>query len=109
MGPLFKEASKSRGEKVPEFLIIITDGKSSDAVLQPAKELRDQGVTIYAIGVKSADEDELLEIAGSPEKKFFVNDFDALKPIKNEIVTDICSEEGMYLISIFVPPKKKGG
>ncbi|KAJ8288244.1 hypothetical protein COCON_G00009030 [Conger conger] len=93
MAPLFKEASESRGEKVPEFLIIITDGKSSDPVEQPAKKLRDQGVTIYAIGVKRADEDELLQIAGSPEKKFFVNDFDALKPIKDEIATDICSEE----------------
>ncbi|KAJ8371487.1 hypothetical protein AAFF_G00308050 [Aldrovandia affinis] len=92
MGPLFKNAVKSRGEKVPEFLIVITDGKSSDKVEGPAKELRAQGVTIYAIGVRGADEAELLEIAGSPEKKFFVNDFDALKPIKDEIVTDICSE-----------------
>ncbi|XP_064200281.1 collagen alpha-6(VI) chain-like isoform X2 [Anguilla rostrata] len=93
MGPLFKDASKTRGEKVPEFLIVITDGKSTDRVEQPAKELRDQGVIIYAIGVRGADEAELLEIAGSPDREFFVNDFDALKPIKDEIVTDICSEE----------------
>ncbi|KAJ8334482.1 hypothetical protein SKAU_G00401210 [Synaphobranchus kaupii] len=93
MGPLFKDAVKTRDEKVPEFLVIITDGKSTDVVDQPAKELRDQGVIIYAIGVRGADEAELLEIAGSPERKFFVNNFDSLKPIKDEIVTDICSEE----------------
>ncbi|KAJ8288247.1 hypothetical protein COCON_G00009060 [Conger conger] len=92
MAPLFKDASKSRGEKVPEFLIIITDGKSSDPVEQPAKELRDQGVAIYAIGVKDAKEDQLLQIAGSQEKKFFVKDFVALKAIKDVIVRDICSE-----------------
>ncbi|XP_064200312.1 collagen alpha-6(VI) chain-like [Anguilla rostrata] len=96
MGPLFKDASKTRGEKVPKYLIVITDGKSTDSVEQPAKELRDQGVIIYAIGVigdAGADEDELRQIAGSPERKFFINDFDALKPIKDEIVTDICSKE----------------
>ncbi|KAJ8290828.1 hypothetical protein GJAV_G00018050 [Gymnothorax javanicus] len=91
MAPLFKDAATTRGEEVPQYLVIITDGKSSDVVDQPAKELRDQGVTIYAIGVRGADEDELLQISGAPEKKFFVNDFDALKPIKDEIVTDICS------------------
>ncbi|KAG7469864.1 hypothetical protein MATL_G00133270 [Megalops atlanticus] len=91
MGPLFKK--DKRDPKVPEFLIVITDGKSTDKVKQPAEELRDQGIIIYAIGVKGADESELVEIAGSPEKKFFVNNFDALKPIKDEIVTDICSEE----------------
>ncbi|XP_061116173.1 collagen alpha-6(VI) chain-like [Conger conger] len=94
MAPLFKEASESRGEKVREFLIVITDGNSSDSdpVKQPAKELRDQGITIYAIGVKDAIEDELLQIAGSQERKFFVNDFAALTSIKLEIVRDICSE-----------------
>ncbi|KAJ8354327.1 hypothetical protein SKAU_G00218940, partial [Synaphobranchus kaupii] len=101
MSPLFKDASKSRDEKVPEFLIIITDGKSTDAVNKPAKELRDQGVIIYAIRVsgshkgeeKGAEEAELLEIAGSPKRKFLIFDFQSLKLIKDEVVRDICSTE----------------
>ncbi|KAJ8354331.1 hypothetical protein SKAU_G00218980 [Synaphobranchus kaupii] len=101
MGPLFKDASKSRDEKVPEFLIIITDGKSDDPVNKSAKELRDQGVIIYAIGVngshkgeaKDVDEAELEEMAGSPERKFLIFDFQRLTPIKNKVVTDICSTE----------------
>uniref|UniRef100_A0A667YVW4 VWFA domain-containing protein n=1 Tax=Myripristis murdjan TaxID=586833 RepID=A0A667YVW4_9TELE len=93
MGPNFERAMGSRGHKVPEYLVVITDGKSSDEVKAPAEKLRAQGVIIYAIGVKNADETELVEIAGNPKKTFFVNDFDALKPIKDDIVTDICSQD----------------
>ncbi|CAL8248632.1 unnamed protein product [Lota lota] len=93
MTPHFERAMKTRGHKVPEYLIVITDGKSTDMVKLPAEKLRAQGVIIYAIGVKSANEAELQEIAGSPQKTFYVNDFDALKPIKDNIITDICSPD----------------
>ncbi|XP_066547409.1 collagen alpha-6(VI) chain isoform X2 [Amia ocellicauda] len=93
MSALFSEAKDSRSDTVPQILISITDGKSQDEVLQAAKNLRAEGITIYAIGVGNADEAELLEIAGSPEKKFYVNSFDSLRLIKNEVVRDICSNE----------------
>uniref|UniRef100_A0A665U204 VWFA domain-containing protein n=1 Tax=Echeneis naucrates TaxID=173247 RepID=A0A665U204_ECHNA len=66
MSPLFTEAMASRGHKVPEYLVVITDGKSSDEVKAPAAALRAQGVIVYAIGVKNADQTELREIAGRP-------------------------------------------
>uniref|UniRef100_A0A665U225 VWFA domain-containing protein n=1 Tax=Echeneis naucrates TaxID=173247 RepID=A0A665U225_ECHNA len=94
MSPLFTEAMASRGHKVPEYLVVITDGKSSDEVKAPAAALRAQGVIVYAIGVKNADQTELREIAGDSKKTFFVNNFDALKPIKDDIITDICSQDG---------------
>ncbi|XP_060778334.1 collagen alpha-6(VI) chain-like isoform X3 [Neoarius graeffei] len=93
MPKLFKEAVDTRGTKVQEILIVITDGKSQDEVKEPAAELRAQGVTIYAIGVKDANEQELLEIANDQKKMYFVTNYDALKPLKNEIVTDICSDK----------------
>ncbi|XP_053350350.1 collagen alpha-6(VI) chain-like [Clarias gariepinus] len=93
MMPLFKEAEKTRGTKVQEILIVITDGKSQDKVKEPAAKLRAQGVTIYTIGVKDANQPELLEIAADPKRMYFVTNFDALKPLQNEIVTDICSDE----------------
>ena len=94
MAPNFDRATTSRGHKVPQYLIVITDGKSADEVKLPAEKLRAQNVIIYAIGVKSADKEELSEIAGSQQKTFFVNNFDALKPIKDSIITDICSPDG---------------
>ncbi|KAF5896158.1 collagen alpha-6(VI) chain-like, partial [Clarias magur] len=90
---LFKEAKMTRSTNVQEILIVITDGKSQDEVKEPAAKLRAQGVTIYAIGVKGANEPELLEIAADPKRMYFVTNFDSLKPLKNEIVTDICLEE----------------
>ncbi|XP_061631419.1 collagen alpha-6(VI) chain isoform X2 [Phyllopteryx taeniolatus] len=93
MSPQFDRAVATRGEKVPEYLVVITDGKSSDEVKVPAEKLRAKGVTIYAIGVKNADMDELQEISGDPKKTFFVNNFDALNPIKDDIITDICTTD----------------
>ncbi|KAM9309642.1 collagen alpha-6(VI) chain isoform 2-T6 [Pholidichthys leucotaenia] len=93
MSPLFDQAMATRGHKVPEYLVVITDGKSSDEVKAPAEKLRSQGIILYAIGVKNADETELKEIAGDPKRTFFVNNFDALKPIKDDIITDICSQD----------------
>ncbi|MBN3276151.1 CO6A4 protein, partial [Polyodon spathula] len=93
MKKLFETAASSRHTKVPKFLITITDGKSQDQVMEAARDLREEGVIIYAIGVRDAVETELLEISGSPEKKFFVYNFDSLNVIKNEVVRDICSSE----------------
>jgi len=94
MGPHFARAMVTRGHKVPEYLVVITDGKSSDEVKVPAEKLRAQGVIVYAIGVKNADAVELGEISGDPKRTFFVNNFDALRPIKDDIITDICSQDG---------------
>uniref|UniRef100_A0A671U572 VWFA domain-containing protein n=1 Tax=Sparus aurata TaxID=8175 RepID=A0A671U572_SPAAU len=78
MGPLFDRTVVTPDHKVPEYLVVITDGKSSDQVKVPAEKLRAQGIIVYAIGVKSADPDELEKISGNPKRTFFVNNFDAL-------------------------------
>ncbi|XP_039379152.1 collagen alpha-6(VI) chain isoform X3 [Mauremys reevesii] len=87
MQPLLTEARK------PCHLIVLTDGESHDSVKEPAEGLRSEMVNIYAIGVKDANEAQLLEIAGSKSRTFFVQEFDSLKNIKNEIVQGICSGE----------------
>lgn len=94
MSPQFDRAMATRGQKVKEYLVVITDGKSTDEVKAPADKLRSQGVIVYAIGVKNADESQLLEISGDRQRTFFVNNFDALRPIKDDIITDICSPDG---------------
>ncbi|CAF89812.1 unnamed protein product [Tetraodon nigroviridis] len=97
MRPQFDRAVTTRGHKVKEYLVVITDGNSTDKVKDPADKLRAQGVVVYAIGVKDAVEKELLEISGEPQRTFYVNNFDALKPIKDDIITDICSTDGSDL------------
>ncbi|XP_021243394.1 collagen alpha-6(VI) chain isoform X2 [Numida meleagris] len=90
MKSLFKMAYRAN---VSQILIVITDGKSEDGVNQEARELRQQGIIIYAIGIKNAVQQELEEIAGTKNRMFFVNDFDSLKHIKREIVQEVCSTD----------------
>lgn len=104
MIPLFKRASQTRKEKVREILIMITDGKSEPVgtpVNIPAEELRSQNITIYAIGVKDADMTELEDVAGSPKRTFYVQNYDALKLIKTKVLKEICSFEGNFFQSSF--------
>uniref|UniRef100_A0A8C0GE15 Collagen type VI alpha 6 chain n=1 Tax=Chelonoidis abingdonii TaxID=106734 RepID=A0A8C0GE15_CHEAB len=92
MQPLFKKARKQRAGSVPCHLIVLTDGESHDSVKESAERLRSEMVNIYAIGVKDANEAQLLEIAGSKSRTFFVQEFDSLKNIKNEIVQGILAQ-----------------
>ncbi|XP_062851497.1 collagen alpha-4(VI) chain [Trichomycterus rosablanca] len=96
MIPLFEGASQTRKGMVRKLLIVITDGKSEaegKPVRVSAEELRKQNVTIYAVGVKAADRVELEEVSGSPERTFYVENYDFLKNIKMDILKDICSFE----------------
>lgn len=79
---------------VPRYLIVLTDGKAHDDVTVPAEALRRANVTLYAIGVKDANKQELHEIAGSEKQVYLVYDFASLKDIKQSLVQAICSEEG---------------
>lgn len=93
MKSLFIKAADDRPHKVPQSLVVITDGESQDRVTEAAEELRDDGITIYAIGVKNAVEEQLRDISGSDDRMFFVNNFDSLNLIKLELVREICSPE----------------
>lgn len=99
MIPLFEEASQTRNEKFRKLLIVITDGKSEvegKPVRVQAEELRKHNVTIYAVGVKAADSVQLEQVSGSPERTFYVENYDALKKIKTDVLKEICSFEGKY-------------
>lgn len=88
MALIFKGTARAG---VAQYLIVITDGKSSDPVAAAAQGLRDIGVNIYAIGVRDANTTELEEIANN--KKSFIHEFDSLKNIQKEVIRDICSSE----------------
>ncbi|XP_063778423.1 collagen alpha-6(VI) chain-like [Pseudophryne corroboree] len=93
MKSLFANAKVERPNNVPQFLIVITDGESQDRVTEAAADIRDDGITIFAIGVKNAVEEQLEDIAGSKDKMFFVNNFDSLDVIKHDLVRDLCTPE----------------
>ncbi|XP_064133393.1 collagen alpha-5(VI) chain [Loxodonta africana] len=94
MLPLIKKGKEHRPFDIPSYLIVLTDGKAHDSVLEPAERLRAEGITIYAIGIGEANKAELQQIAGKEERVTYGQNFDSLKSIKNEVVRSICTEKG---------------
>lgn len=97
---LLQKAKKQRGNRVPCHLIVLTNGMSKDSILEPATRLREELIRVYAIGVKEADQSQLQEIAGEEKRVYYVHDFDALKDIRNQVVQEICTEEGRKMAAL---------
>ncbi|XP_016101723.1 collagen alpha-6(VI) chain-like [Sinocyclocheilus grahami] len=78
-----------------KFLIVLTDGESSDDVAEPAKMLRDNFININAIGMRHADKSQILAIAGSRDGShdgaFFEDRFTSPKDLSNAIIPKICN------------------
>ncbi|XP_056606993.1 LOW QUALITY PROTEIN: collagen alpha-1(VII) chain [Triplophysa dalaica] len=81
---------------VPKITILITDGKSQDNVLEPAQKLRSLGVKIFAVGIKSADANELKLIASPPQSEFTsqIGNFKALSSLLPLVSPRVCTTSG---------------
>uniref|UniRef100_A0A674DDB2 Collagen alpha-1(XII) chain n=1 Tax=Salmo trutta TaxID=8032 RepID=A0A674DDB2_SALTR len=73
--------------------VLVTDGKSQDDIIANSQNLRDQGIELYAIGVKNADENELRSIASDPEEIHMYNvaDFSFLLDIVDDLTENLCN------------------
>nr|XP_012303449.1 von Willebrand factor A domain-containing protein 2 [Aotus nancymaae] len=58
-----------RNASVPQILIIITDGKSQGHVALPATQLKEKGVTVFAVGVRFPRWEELHTLASEPREQ----------------------------------------
>uniref|UniRef100_A0A3B4B4L0 VWFA domain-containing protein n=1 Tax=Periophthalmus magnuspinnatus TaxID=409849 RepID=A0A3B4B4L0_9GOBI len=79
-------------EGVPQILILLTGGKSSDDVSQPAFKLKQMGVLIFAIGMKNTQQEELALIASFSKSLYNLPVFGELLSIQPEIATFIQDE-----------------
>ncbi|XP_063173916.1 collagen alpha-3(VI) chain isoform X10 [Candoia aspera] len=80
-------------EGVLPMLILITGGVSKDDVVQPAQEVKRNGIVVLAVGARNADRAELEQIAYEPSMVFTPTEFrtvaltaiipDVLSPIKS--------------------------
>ncbi len=80
--------------RAPNIAVVLTDGASSrdsDKTVPYSAEARTEGITIFAIGIGEAvNTEELLGIAGTPDKVIHVSNFDALDMITSQITTFAC-------------------
>ncbi|XP_024913641.1 collagen alpha-1(XII) chain isoform X1 [Cynoglossus semilaevis] len=88
----FKENVGMR-PKALKIGVLITDGKSQDDVNVNSQSLRDQGIELYAVGVKNADENELRSIASDPDDIHMYNvaDFSFLFDIVDRLTDNLCN------------------
>uniref|UniRef100_A0A667X5Y6 Matrilin 4 n=1 Tax=Myripristis murdjan TaxID=586833 RepID=A0A667X5Y6_9TELE len=96
----FSEAEGARplGRNIPRIGLVFTDGRSQDDITEWAKKAKEAGITMYAVGVGKAVEDELREIASEPVEKhfYYTTDFTAIKESQGEIeVKDPCACESL--------------
>lgn len=79
--------------KVPQILMVITDGAATDPynLEGPSNALRDNGIIVLSIGVKEAKQDQLETIAGGDKSKVFnVDNFEALNNLVKNISSVLC-------------------
>ncbi|XP_053834925.1 collagen alpha-1(VII) chain-like [Vidua macroura] len=79
-------------EEAAKVVVLITDGKSSDSVEEGAQILQDGGVTVFAVGIKDADKNELGRIASDPtaEHVLYVEDFQLLPNVAPKLSRRLC-------------------
>lgn len=87
-----KEAGSRADQRVPQIAVVITDGDSTDDVVEPAKKLRKHGVIVFAIGVGNANQRELDAIANRPSNRFrfTIDSFQALQRLRDQLLQTMC-------------------
>lgn len=83
---VFTASSGSRRQEgVPQILLLLTGGKSTDDVSKAAADLKRSGVLSFAIGMKNAEQEELEKIALSSRFLFNLPVFGELLSIQPDI------------------------
>ncbi|KAM4632799.1 matrilin-2-like [Polymixia lowei] len=88
-------AKEGARANIPRVSIVFTDGRSQDDVSEWANKAKNAGVTIYALGVGKAIEQELREIASEPDDKhlYYAEGFEKMGEITNKLKTRICKDK----------------
>ena len=88
---------------IPRVAVVITDGQSNvnpDQTIPAARALREDGVTVYSVGVGGRiNLVELKEIASSPENVMLLNGFDVTEfdGLRSRITADACIGKYIYI------------
>nr|XP_046167949.1 matrilin-4-like [Oncorhynchus gorbuscha] len=100
----FSEAEGAR-KNIPRVGLVFTDGRSQDDITEWAKKAKEEGITMYAVGVGKAVEDELREIASEPLDKhfFYTTDFTFINQIAENLKLNVCAEESQGEIEVKDP------
>lgn len=87
---IYQRSAGSRIEEgVPQFLILVTGGKSNDDVSGPANQLKLSYVAPMAVGSDSADSEELKQISLRPEQAHIIRNFQQKPGVEQQLLATI--------------------
>ncbi|KAG8000794.1 Collagen alpha-3(VI) chain, partial [Nibea albiflora] len=102
---IYHRSAGSRIEDgVPQFLILVTGGKSTDDVSTAADQLKRNHVAPLAIGSRNADIDELRQISLKPELTYTVDSFHQLPNVETQLIDSVKTISTSDIITSYVPP-----
>lgn len=78
---------------VNKAVVVVTDGSGGDDAVVPAQKIRDNGVSMFVIGIGDVQKERLLQIAGSEEHVISVLSYEDLKYSEDVLVQMLCSGE----------------
>ncbi|XP_072197506.1 collagen alpha-3(VI) chain isoform X3 [Excalfactoria chinensis] len=81
-----KEAGSRIEEGIPQILVLLAAGRSTDEVEQPSRALKEAGVVTFAIKAKTADLSELESIAYAPQFILNVESLPRISELQANIV-----------------------
>ncbi|XP_031156127.1 matrilin-4 isoform X2 [Sander lucioperca] len=102
---LESEGARPSSRNIPRIGLVFTDGRSQDDITEYAKKAKEAGITMYAVGVGKAVEDELRVIASEPQEKhfYYTTDFTAISNIAENLKLNVCPEESQGEIEVKDP------
>ena len=108
---MFDESNGAR-PGVPKILIMLTDGSANleqSNTVSEADLTKAAGIIIYTIGVThEVDDEQLREIASSPDYFFFASDFTQLNGVLQYLVENSCKEAAtLPTTTTTITPRRK--
>ncbi|XP_068429109.1 collagen alpha-3(VI) chain-like [Clinocottus analis] len=101
---IYQRSAGSRIEDgVPQFLILVTGGKSTDDVSAAAEQLKRNRVAPLAIGSRNADAEELRQISLKPELVYTVDSFQQLPRVESQLIDSVRTTTTTDIINSYVP------
>ncbi|XP_048390036.1 collagen alpha-3(VI) chain isoform X2 [Stegostoma tigrinum] len=97
---IFTKYSGSRKQEgVPQFLILLTGGRSRDDIKRPADALLRSGVMTIVVGAENAIEQQLQQIALDRSLVYTVDEFPSLPKIQQDVLLPLSTLAGVKMIS----------
>ncbi|XP_028331272.1 von Willebrand factor A domain-containing protein 2 isoform X2 [Gouania willdenowi] len=77
---------------VNKAVVVVTDGSGGDDAAVPAQKMRDNGVSVFVVGIGDVQRQRLMQISASEERMISVPSYEDLKYHEDVLVQMLCSE-----------------